>query len=158
MKGTEIKDQETFQWTLQGGRNSRPMTYTIDQLDDGGIYFRTDVGGNILSDLQYIYTNGVLLIVSNDMHVAKDGTCQLSIAREEGWYFARFAAGFGDQNQMENDKIITLLKSNGVVDKDFDKLKELNDSGDRENTTMVNKILKARYGSHLVLRREGISG
>jgi hypothetical protein len=154
--GTNIKDPDIFEWNIQSVGHSKPMTYTVDQLDDGGIYYRTDAGGKVLSNLQYIYTSGTLLILSNDMHVAKDGACQLSVAKKEGWYFARFAASMPDALQVENMQILETLKSAGVVDKDFDKFTELNNSGDRENMNMVNKILKTRY--EVVVQREGVQG
>ena len=60
---------------------------------------------------------------------------------------------------MSNTKkkaIIEVLKSSGIIDSHIAQIKKLNNTGDRENITMVNKLLKTKY--EVDIQREGIQG
>jgi hypothetical protein len=154
--GTNIKDPDIFQWKIQDVGYSKPMSYKIDELEDGGIYYRVDAAGTVMSNEQFVYLNGTLVSMANDAHIAKDFKCQADNARKEGWYFAKFASSMPDQTQLENDAIIEVLKSSGIIDSHIAQMKKLNDTGDRENITMVNKLLKTKY--EVDIQREGIQG
>ena len=154
--GTNIKDPDIFKWNLQNVGYSKPMTYTIDELEDYGIYYRVDAGGKVLTDGQFMYSNGALVSLSNDPHIAKDFRCQAKDARKEGWYFAKVVSAMPDVLQVENMQIIETIKAAGAVDDQLLQMEKLNNTGDRENTTMVNKILKTKYD--VEIQQEGVHG
>lgn len=147
-----MKTPDVFEWHIKSVNYSMPMTYTIDELEDYGVYYRTDASGKLLSQDRFIYSEGCLRSMSNDPAVNMDGRCLTNDAKNEGWYFAKLASTMPLINpvQLENEGIFKLLSNAGDVDQEeLQKLEALNNSNDNENINLANAILKRKYGNVL---------
>lgn len=147
--GTTIKGKDTYLWAIQGGMSTKNRTgYTADELEEGEVYQK--MKSCIVYSEQFIYSNGKLVSLSNDAHIAKDYECQLADAKKENWRFVKVSTAMSfDFNQKENNEMLEVLEGKGLMNDHLNQMKKLNDTGDTENTIMVNQMLKTRYGKHL---------
>lgn len=148
--GTTIKGKDTYLWAIQGGMSTKNRTgYTADELEEGEVYLKMEYGIAVGRE-QFIYSNGCLVSLSNDAHIAKDYKCQLADAKKENWCFVKVSTAMSfDFNQKENNEMLGVLEGKGLMNDHLNQMKKLNDTGDTENTMMVNQMLKTRYGKHL---------
>lgn len=155
----DIKDDSIFDWTPKKVTLSKPVTLTIDQIDNFDIVIRCDASGRTIDGTQYIYMESCLQVLSNDPHISRDGRCLTEEAKKEGWYFVKMVSTMPTLNplMLENDQIFRDLENVKEVDQEeIEKLKSLNKSGDNENISLANAILTRKYGSLLDIQQREV--